>query len=228
MMKKRLGGFAAGRGRGGAAAAGGDCAEDHGRAAEGRERPNNHHVPGRRRCARAHLVKRVSPLRRPLPPCTSGCMQPALTVPGGSVARSVEDGAHNLSRPRATTGTSSHPPHVLGEFEFLFSAYSAFEVDVLLGKQFEGWNHPDVSCGQPVQVVFVHWSPAPQDKTTRGLHEITLRTLPDNRTRSSCCGTSLRVFQVGSGLHGTCCARALSVICAVEITGHVCNPRPAS
>ena len=45
--------------------------------------------------------------------------------------------------------------HVPGEFEFLFSAYSAFEV------------------------VRVHWSPTPQDKTTP--HEITLRAVPDNR-----------------------------------------------
>ena len=44
---------------------------------------------------------------------------------------------------------------VHGEDEFLFSAYSAFEV------------------------VRVHWSPTPQDKTTP--HEITLRAAPDNR-----------------------------------------------
>jgi hypothetical protein len=42
-----------------------------------------------------------------------------------------------------------------GEFEFLFSAYSAFEV------------------------VRVHWSPTPQDKARP--HEITLRAAPDNK-----------------------------------------------
>jgi hypothetical protein len=40
----------------------------------------------------------------------------------------------------------------------------------------------------------VYWSHTLQDKTTRGLHEITLRTFPDHRTRSSCRGTSLRVY----------------------------------
>jgi hypothetical protein len=35
----------------------GGLAEDHGRAAKGRERPHNHHVRGRHRCTRAHLVK---------------------------------------------------------------------------------------------------------------------------------------------------------------------------
>ena len=45
--------------------------------------------------------------------------------------------------------------HVPGEFEFLFSAYSAFEV------------------------VRVHWSPTPQDKALP--HEITLRAAPDNK-----------------------------------------------
>jgi hypothetical protein len=42
-----------------------------------------------------------------------------------------------------------------GEDEFLFSAYSAFEV------------------------VRVHWSPTPQNKALP--HEITLRAAPDNR-----------------------------------------------
>ena len=51
-------------------------------------------------------------------------------------------------------------PHVLlqGEDEFLFSAYSAFEV------------------------VRVHWSPTPQNKALP--HEITLRAFPDNRAVS--------------------------------------------
>ncbi len=45
-----------------------------------------------------------------------------------------------------------------GEDEFLFSAYSAFEV------------------------VRVHWSPTPHDKALP--HEITLRAFPDNRAVS--------------------------------------------
>ena len=45
--------------------------------------------------------------------------------------------------------------HVAAEVEFLFSAYSAFEV------------------------VRVHWSPTPQDKARP--HEITLRAAPDNK-----------------------------------------------
>jgi hypothetical protein len=48
--------------------------------------------------------------------------------------------------------------HIPGEFEFLFSAYSAFKV------------------------VRVHWSATPQDKAHP--HEITLRAEPDNRTVS--------------------------------------------
>jgi hypothetical protein len=64
---------AAGRGRGGAAATGGDRAQDHGRAAEGRERPHDHHVRGRRRRARAHLVGGHGRCRpRPLCPGQSG------------------------------------------------------------------------------------------------------------------------------------------------------------
>jgi hypothetical protein len=47
---------------------------------------------------------------------------------------------------------------VQGEDEFLFSAYSAFEV------------------------VCVHWSETPQDRALP--HEITLRAFPDNRAVS--------------------------------------------
>ena len=52
------------------------------------------------------------------------------------------DPVHRCNHVNLVTAT-----HVPGEFEFLFSAYSAFEV------------------------VRVHWSPTPQDKTTP--HEIT-------------------------------------------------------
>ena len=66
---------------------------------------------------------------------------------------------HLIVRPKASgRGRRSgifRPLDAQGEDEFLFSAYSAFEV------------------------VRVHWSATPQDKATP--HEITLRAAPDNR-----------------------------------------------
>jgi hypothetical protein len=60
------------------------------------------------------------------------------------------DPIHRCNHVNLVTAT-----HVQDEFEFLFSAYSAFEV------------------------VRVHWSPTPQDKARP--HEITLRAAPDNK-----------------------------------------------
>jgi hypothetical protein len=60
------------------------------------------------------------------------------------------DPIHRCNHVNLVTAT-----HVQGESEFLFSAYSAFEV------------------------VRVHWSPTPQDKARP--HEITLRAAPDNK-----------------------------------------------
>ncbi len=60
------------------------------------------------------------------------------------------DPVHRCNHVNFVTAT-----HIPDEFEFLFSAYSAFEV------------------------VRVHWPPTSQDKTTP--HEITLRAVPDNR-----------------------------------------------
>ncbi len=60
------------------------------------------------------------------------------------------DPMHRCNHVNLVTAT-----HMPGEFEFLFSAYSAFEV------------------------VRAKWSPTPQDKAQP--HEITLRAAPDNK-----------------------------------------------